>query len=342
MVAVVIASSMEPLINWFKKYKVARLPAAIISYIGLIGIIAGLLFFFVPSVLNEASSFLSTLPENLETATLWNPLNISDNDVETSQKVVNGISDGITNSEKMIKNVSSGGGFVTDDLLSGIQNITSNVSGGFVRIVTTVFGGLVSLILIIVLSFYLLVQEDGVTKFIDLITPVKHERYAVDLWKRSQRKIGQWMQGQLLLGVLVGVLVYLGLVILGVKNALLLAVLAALLEIIPVFGPVIAAIPAILYAFVADGLTLALLVTGLYIIVQQFESHLIYPLVVRKVVGISPIIVIISLIVGAKLAGFLGIVLSVPIVSAIMEFMDDIEKSKNMFWKKFSESEKNG
>jgi putative heme transporter len=79
---------------------------------------------------------------------------------------------------------------------------------------------------------------------------------------------------------------------------------------------------------------------GLYVIIQQFESHLIYPLVVKKVVGVSPVIVILALIIGAKLAGFLGIVLSVPMVSALMEFVDDIEKRKILFWQKAEELEK--
>lgn len=343
LTSVVIASGLEPLIRWFKKYKIGRLPAAIISYIGLFAIFAGLLFFFVPSVLDEASSFLNTLPKYLESATLWNPLNINQSDVASSQKVVNGLSTGLSSSQQLVRSVAvndASNSIGIDDLINGIQNITSSVSDGFIKIISTVFGGLMSFILIIVLSFYLLVQEDGVAKFLGLITPVKNEKYVVDLWKRSQAKIGQWMQGQLLLGVLVGVLVYLGLVVLGVKNALLLAVLAGLLEIIPVFGPVLSAIPAILTAFLDAGLTQALLVTGLYVIVQQFENHLIYPLVVRKVVGISPIIVILSLIIGAKLAGFLGVVLSVPVVSAIMEYIDDIEKSKYAFWQKISESEK--
>ena len=137
------------------------------------------------------------------------------------------------------------------------------------------------------------------------------------------------MQGQLLLAVLVAVLIYLGLTILGIKNALLFAIISGVLELIPVFGPIISSIPPIIAAFIGGGVTPALLVMGLYVIVQQFESHLIYPLVVRKIVGVSPIVVILALIVGAKLAGFLGIILSVPLVSALMEFIDDVEKRKH-------------
>ncbi len=347
LTAVVLASGIEPLIQWFKKLKVKRLPAAIISYVCLFFIFAGLMFFFVPAVLNETSSFLTALPKYLDSTTLWNPLNISSTDVSASQKVVQSVSEGISNPSQLVKNISgnsnvsvASSNFGIGDLIKSVQDITSNVAGGFVKVVSTVFGGLLSFILIIILSFYLVVQEDGVAKFLGLVTPIKHEKYVVDLWKRSQKKIGQWMQGQLLLGVLVGVLLYLGLVILGVNNALLLAVVSGMLEIIPVFGPIIASIPSIIMGFVGGGITAALLVAGLYLIVQQFESNLIYPLVVRKIVGVSPILVILALIIGAKLAGFLGIVLAVPTVSTLMEFLDDIDRRKTLFWKKAEELEK--
>ncbi|MEK7607825.1 MAG: AI-2E family transporter, partial [Patescibacteria group bacterium] len=154
------------------------------------------------------------------------------------------------------------------------------------------------------------------------------EDYVLDLWKRTQTKIGLWMQGQLILAIVVGLLVYLGLMILGVRNALLFAVLAALLETIPLFGPIIAAIPAVAAAYVDNGASAGFIVVGLYLIIQQFENHLIYPLVVKKIVGVPPILVIISLLIGFKLAGFLGILLSVPLSSMLVEFLDDVQKRK--------------
>jgi predicted PurR-regulated permease PerM len=349
LVSVVIASGIEPLISFFNKYKISRLPAAIISYVGILSFFIAFVFFFVPPVLDEASAFLTELPKYLESTTLWNPLNISSENVTASQKVVDTLSAGINNPEQLVKNVAqsqiktttvSSQGFGIGDLIRSIQDVSSNVSSGFVKIVSAIFGGLLSFILIIFLSFYLLVQEDGVANFLKLVTPLKHEKYIVDLWKRSQRKIGQCMQGQFLLGVIVAVLLYLGLMILGIKNALLLAVMAGCLEIIPVFGPILSATPAIMMAFVGGGFTSAILVLGLYVIIQQFESHLIYPLVVKKVIGVSPIVVILALIIGAKLAGFLGVLLSVPMVSALMEFVDDIEKKKTLFWQKAEELEK--
>ena len=274
-------------------------------------------------------------------------MNVNNENISTSQKVVQTLSDGINNpsqlvsdAQNQIKTNVSGTSFGLGDLIRSIQDVSSNVSNGFVKIISAIFGGLLSFVLIVVLSFYLLVQEDGVANFLRLITPIKHEKYVIDLWKRSQRKIGQWMQGQVLLGVIIAVLLYLGLTILGIKNALLLAVFAGFMEIIPVFGPILSAIPAILMAFVGGGFTSAILTMGLCTIVQQFENHLIYPLVVKKVVGVSPIIVILALIIGAKLAGFLGIILSVPMVSALMEFVDDIERKKLLFWKELEALEK--
>jgi predicted PurR-regulated permease PerM len=185
-----------------------------------------------------------------------------------------------------------------------------------------------SFILIIIISFYLSVQRNGLENFLKIITPVEYEDYILDLWKRSRRKIGRWIQGQILLGILVGVLVFLGLTILGVEYALTFALLAAVFELIPIFGPILASIPPIAVAFLQSP-TLALAVLALFVIIQQFENHLIYPLVVRKIVGVPPILVILSLIIGVKIGGFFGILLAIPAVTVAMEFFNDMAAKKH-------------
>lgn len=136
------------------------------------------------------------------------------------------------------------------------------------------------------------------------------------------------MQGQILLSVLVGVLVYLSLSIFGVQYALVLAIFAAALELIPVFGSFIAAVPAVAIGFVDGGTTLGLTVIAIYLIVNQFQSNLIYPLVVKKIVGVPPLLVILALIAGAQLAGFIGIIIAVPVAAALQEFVSDIQRRK--------------
>lgn len=317
LMAVVIASAAEPAVVWFRRFNVPRIVAVILIYLGFALGIGALLFFFIPIVLDDAASFLATLPEYLDSNILLGPLRDY-----TPQILQPGI-DGLSQS------------FSLAEIVNSLRTTLAESSAGVFKIVSAVFGSIVSLILIVVLSFYLSVQDDGVVDFLSIITPTKHKKYIVDLWRRSQFKIGRWMQGQLFLGLIIGVIVYLMLVILRVEHALLLAVLAGVLEIIPVFGPVLAAIPAVLVAFISGfyyvpggGLSAALIITGAYVLIQQFENHLIYPLVVRKVVGVPPILVIMVLLIGARLAGFLGVVLSVPIAAAVIEFVRDVEQRK--------------
>ena len=180
------------------------------------------------------------------------------------------------------------------------------------------------------ISFYLSVQEKGMENFLRLVSHIKHEDYIIDLWMRSQRKIGYWMQGQILLGLLIGVFVFLGLSILGVKYALALAIFASVFEIIPVFGPILAAAPGIVVAF-TESPTLGLMTFGFYIIIQQFENHLIYPLVVRKVIGVPPLLVVIGMVVGFQVAGLWGVILAVPGSAVLMELISDYDQRKRLF-----------
>lgn len=309
LTAVVIASAMEPAIQWFSRRKVSRLPSVIIIYLSVILMFAGVVFFFVPPLLNDMLGFLNRLPEDLRN------LDLSDLTKGPAVLTYDGAS------TLSATNIS--------DTFGETKGIIEALSGNFLKTTGAIFGGLLSMILIIVLSFYFAVLETGVDDFLRIVSPVKYQDYVVGLWKRAQMKIGLWMQGQVLLGVIVAVLVYLGLTIIGVPYAFFLAIIALVFELIPVFGPILAAIPAVIMAFSDGGVTAGLFTIGLYVIIQQFENHLIYPLVVRKVVGVPPVLVIIALIVGAKLAGFLGIVLSVPVSAAIKEYIDDVQRNKD-------------
>ena len=303
LASVVLASAIEPAIKWFVKNKVPRLLSVITIYLLLAVIVAGIFYIFVPIMLEEASNLLSASPKYLQSLDLWTSKTIGIEILSPGEK-----------------------GFSIGELARETQGLIGSVSGGAFNTLSSVFGGALSLVLIIVLSFYLAVQQHGIANFLKVVTPYKYHKYVVDLWERSQYKIGRWMQGQLLLSLVIGMLVYLGLTILGVRNAILLGILAAILEIIPLFGPVLAAIPGITISFIEGSFSLSLLVAGLYIIIQQFENHLLSPIVINKVVGVSPVLVILAIIIGAQLAGFLGVLLSVPIAATLMEFVNDIQR----------------
>ena len=300
ILAVVIASAVEPGTKWLVRHKIPRIVSAFLLYFLIIVIIFGILYFLVPPLLGESVSLINNIPQYIKIAEIWPPIKEITPIIQIQTVIP------------------------VSAIASGLTSTVSSFLGDPFQTAGTVLNGVVSLGLTVVISFYMVVREDGVEQFLKLVVPIKNEEYVIDLWKRTQRKIGRWMQGQLLLQLIVSVLIYFGLIILRVPHPLLLAIFGFIFELIPVFGMSLAAIPAVLLAVLNGGLSLGLLVVGLYLIIQQFESNIIYPLVVKKVVGIPPLLVIIALVVGGELAGLIGIILSVPISVALTEYIDDI------------------
>lgn len=304
LAAVVIASAIEPGVAKLVRNKVPRVLAVVLIYAAMLAFVFGLFYFFLPSVLSEIISLASALPAYLAMFDASGPFGQYAQLLGAKPELLS-----------------------SDAVMSGIRTAL-DVGGIFdntFTAVSAIFGGLFSFVFIIVFSFYFAVAETGMDDFLAVIAPPEHRAYVLGLWKRSRNKIGLWMQGQLLLGVIVAVLVYLGLTILGVQHALVLALIAGIFELIPVFGPTLSAVPAVAVAFGDGGVSLALLTVALYVIIQQFENHLIYPLVVTRVVGVSPLLIILALIIGGQLAGFLGIILSVPIAATIQELVSDLQ-----------------
>ncbi len=308
LASIIIASAVEPITLWARRHGLPRLPTVIGVYVITAVLLSGFFYFLLLPLIGEVASFIKTL-------TIY------------SNAVVN---DSVLTSMFASQNIF--GGIDTPMLIGQFSNYLNAwsdfLSQGVISSLSVISGGVMSFILIIVLSFYLAVQEDGVGKFLKIISPLKHEPYVISLWRRSQRKIGLWMQGQIFLAVIVMALVYVGLLIIGVPHALLLAVLAGLFELIPLFGPILAAIPAVFIAYTSLGTSETLIVGALYLVIQQVENHVIYPLVVKKIIGIPPIISIIALVIGGELAGFLGLLISVPMAAVFMEFFADFEEKK--------------
>lgn len=299
LAAVVIASAAEPGVQFFLKRKFPR-PAAVVSvYACVIAVVAALIGFFVPPMLAEASALLAVLPQYLSEVQNYN-----------------------------VPIFGSAGGPSFSDTLAALQSTFIDTGAGVLSFLASFFGGALYFLITIVISIYFSMQETGIEDFLRLITPEQHRDYVQSLWKRSQRKIGLWMQGQLLLSIIITVLLFLGLSLLGVPYALVLAVFAGVMELIPVFGSLVAAVPGVAVALVSGDVSLALITAGLYLVVNQFQAHLIYPLVVKKVVGVAPILVIIALIAGGQLAGFIGVLLSVPVAAIVQEFVNDVQKGR--------------
>jgi len=210
-----------------------------------------------------------------------------------------------------------------------IPSVGFGSADSFFGFASSLFGGVVTFITVLVLSFYLLLEEDGVKKFVLSLLPVNHREKIVTALHKVGTKLGSWLRGQLLVCIIVGLLDAVILLIFGVPFWLTLAVFAAFVEFIPYVGPFVATAAAIFVALTRDSfwginsITVAIGVLIGYIVIQQVESHLLIPKVMQKSVGLSPVIVIVAILIGAELFGLVGIILSVPVAAVVAVAVDE-------------------
>lgn len=309
LTSIVIASFVESSVPYFAKVGINRIFGIVILYFISLLSFAGLFYLFAPLLITEIYNFSTFVSTYVPGVSFFN---FFQNEAFSGAKdVVNSL----------------GGNLSLISLFSVSKAFILNLSGGFFQILSAAFGSVFNFILIVLISFYLSIQEKGIENFLRLIFPIQHEDYVVDLWERSRRKIALWMKGQVVLGVVVAVLIYLILSLLGIDYALLLAVIAGIMEMVP-YGIWVALVPAFAFSYLSDGLQRALMVTGAYLILHQFEVFLFAPLIIKKIVGLSPIVIILSVLIGFELGGVWGGVLAIPTAVIVMEFLGDIEKEK--------------
>ena len=293
-IALIIAAAIDGPVDWMAKHKIRRPLGTAIIYLTIFSLFALFLYVVVPPLSGQLGTLASNLPEYL-----------------------NKLGTGFTALQQKI-----GPGSLQQALNQLNDQLSwagSNVLGTLVNI----FGGLISAGMILVISVYLVIQDKGIKEFVSSLTPQSSQAYVINLAERVQLKLGSWLRGQLLLMLIVGVLAFIGLSLLKVKFALTLALLVGLLEIVPYIGPILGAAPAVALAFLQSPI-LALLVIILFIVIQQLEGYLIAPLVMKRAVGLNPLVIIISMIIGGNLGGILGVVVAVPIVATASVFLSDV------------------
>lgn len=307
LVAIVLASSVEPPVRFLSKFGIPRSISVGGLFILLIGIIVAVSFIFIPPLADDIARFVQTLPKILESVRIFG-YDLGFKDIAASIS-------------ELSRDISKG------QILTILKESVFGTSGFFAT-TSIVVTGIFNLVITFVLAFYIALEENGVHKVLRLFSPKAMHSYVEDLWNRAQRKISLWMQGQLLLSLLVALLVYVPMLVLQMPYAALLAVLAFVGELIPIVGLSLATIPALFIAWSHGGLSLLGIVALIYFVIGQLENHVLYPKVMNKMVGVPSVVVIISLIIGAKFAGLWGVILAVPLASIMMELVNDIEKRK--------------
>ena len=297
-VALILASAVDPLVDWMQKRKIPRGVGILGIYLVVFSVLSSVIYLIIPPIAQEIGDLASNFPKILD-------------------KLIAGFSafKEYTIQHGILDNVKDGLGTISSNMQSAAAGVFSTVTG--------IFGGIFSFFLVLVLTFYMVVEENAIKKLIFSIAPSHHQPYIMQLINRMQKKIGMWLRGQLILSLIIFVLTYVGLSILGVKYALVLALIAGLTEFIPYLGPILAAIPAVFLAFTQAPM-LALFTAVLYYVVQLVENNILVPKVMQKAVGLNPIVSIAVLLIGFKVAGVVGAILSIPVATAVSVFLKDV------------------
>jgi predicted PurR-regulated permease PerM len=296
-VSLVLASIINPLAAWFQARKLQRGMAVIMLYLLIMGIFALILVSLVPAVTAETREL-----------------------VRNADAIWSGFLDSLGPLRGYV--ASQGLSQHLSEYLSGTSGAVGAAAGGLVTTIKGFFSGLMSAIIVFVVTFYLVISEDAMKRLFREVAPEAYQPYLTDLFSRIEAAIGSWVRGQLILSAIIAVVVYLMLNILGVKYALVLALIAGVAESIPYIGPVMSAIPAVLIALTMSPVK-GLLTLIMYIVIQQVENHVLVPKVMQKATGLHPIVSIFSLLIGAKVAGIVGALLAIPLATALSIVITD-------------------
>ena len=304
-VSLILASALDPWVDWMQNKKIPRAIGVLFIYLAMFLIVGTVIYLIIPPIITQVSELTENFPVIVE-------------------KVISGA--------EFLRNYSAEHGLL-ENIKENVGSISSNVQSAASSIfstVTGIFGGIFTFFLVLVITFYMAVEENAIKKIVWSIAPKNHQVYVMHLVNRMQKKIGLWLRGQLILSVIIFVLTFTALSIVNLftgqmEYALVLALLAGLTEFVPYLGPLIAAIPAVFLALTVSPV-LAIVVALVYYVIQLMENNIIVPKLMQKVIGLNPVVSIAVLLIGFKVAGIAGAILSIPVATAVSVFIRDVFK----------------
>lgn len=293
----VFASALDPFVDRLARYRIPRAVTILTVLLLSVLVFALGIYLVIPPLTEQIGQIALSLRDEA-------PL------LERAYQSITGASDGAVVSQ-------------LQQNLTSFNSTLSNLTRGIITAAGSVFGGLAAVLIMLVITFYMTVDEDGMKKFVRSIAPIQYQPYLVQKVNRIQEKMGSWFRGQLILMLIIGVFSFIGLASLRVPYALVLAFLSGILEFVPYIGPVLAAVPAIFFAY-TDSPSKAIGVIIFYTVLQQLENQVIVPKVMQKAVGLNPIVVLTVMMIGAQIAGLVGIILAVPAATILWIFLEDV------------------
>jgi predicted PurR-regulated permease PerM len=295
---VIISILFDPVIDRLQKFRVPRVVSTLGVYTILFGVLSYTIFAATPIFAQEFNEFAQRLPQYFE---------------DRISPSLEGLG---------VATFTDFQSFV-DTLTKGATQDSSNV----LKALFSIFGGIFSTIFVITVSIFLSIEDRPIERVISLIFPKRYETLALDLYKRSQRKVSGWFLSRVISSIFVLCATYFTLLLFGVQSPLSLALFAGLLNFVPIVGPLIAGLLIAMIVALESPLQ-ALFVLLAFILIQQIEENVLMPLLSKRFIGLPPALVLISLAIGAQFWGIMGAILAIPLAGILFEFLRDFLKKR--------------
>ena len=297
--ALIISVLLNPIVNFLRWFRLPKILAVIFTYLSIFGILGLIIYWTAPFFITEVRQFSQMVPEYFEKISpIFQELKI-----ESLQNLEN--------------------------FIQAITGSLEKISVSILNALTTFFGGVASAFFILSLAFFLSLEEKGVERVIRLLSPKKYEDYVLALFERCQVKVSGWFGARLLACLFVAVASFIVFYFFKIKYTFILAFLAGILNFIPFLGPIVTGLLLVLFVAVADSWLKALIVLAAFIVIQQIENNIISPVLTKKFVGLPPVLVLLSVVIGAQIFGFLGAIFAIPVFGILYEFIKEfLEKRK--------------
>lgn len=291
-ISYIIMAALLPFVAFLRKRKIPHVLAVIIAYFTTLLFVVVLIFPLIPFFVAQIQALFEVFPRYLnQTANLLG-ININISQINT---------------------------FISSEFAS--------IGKSAIGVTSKVFSGVFSVLTILIVSFYLLLDHDNLVKGISNLFPVNLKEKVLLMFNKIEGKLGAWVRGQVMLSAFIGIVSYISLTLLGLDFALPLALLAGILEIVPIIGPILSSLPAIIVAFVVSP-TLAITVAVFYIILQILENNILVPKIMQRAVGLNPVIIILGIMVGTRFMGIIGALLSIPFLSMLIIIFQSLKEEK--------------
>ena len=292
-IAVLLASALEPMLGWLRERLpiVGRAGTILVVYLTFFVTVVGLAFIVVPAAIGQAERILADLPPFFAQARA---------SVEHVRPAA--LATSLT--------------ALIDSVSATLRPPDAPDPDVVVEVGTTVAELVATLATLLTIVFLWLVERPRIQRYVLAFLPAVQRAGARSAWNDIELRLGLWVRGQLTLMATMGVMTGIAYTLLGVPGALLLALIAAVTEAIPIVGPLLGAIPAVLVAATVSP-ELALIVAGIYVVLQFVEGNVLVPIVMRNAVGISPLLILVSILIGAAAGGFVGAFLAVPVAASL-------------------------